>query len=132
MEAALITRLLANDGLSGLVGNRINWGERVQGEPLPAITMMIVSSGRRYNHGGVDGTSDPRVQFDIFGNTMNEARIIRDALKEAIEVRQTVQGISFSVSLLDAERGPLIEDVGGGKKVYRYSLDFFLWHSIAA
>lgn len=132
MEDALTTRLLASPALSALVGNRITWGERVKKEPLPAITMLVVSPGRNYVHGGADPTGNPRIQFDCYGSTSAQAKAVADALIATLEARATVGGIAFSAALLDAERGPLIEDVGGGLKVHRFSLDFFVWFSLAA
>jgi hypothetical protein len=132
MEEALVARLLAAPSLSALVGNRITWGERVKKEPLPAITMLGVSPGRNYVHSGADPTGNPRIQFDCYGSTTAQAKTVARALRGVLETRATQGGIAFSVALLDAERGPLIEDVGGGLKVHRYSLDFFVWFSPAA
>ncbi len=132
MEEALVARLLGTPALSALVGNRITWGERVKKEQLPAITMLGVSPGRSYVHGGADQTANPRIQFDCYGATANQAKAVARALRDTLETPATQSGIDFSVSLLDAMRGPLIEDTGGGLKVHRYSLDFFVWFSPAA
>lgn len=132
MEEQLVARLLGTPSLSALVGNRITWGERVKKEPLPAITMLGVSPGRNYVHGGADPTGNPRFQFDCYGASAMQAKAVARALRDTLEAPATVGGIAFSVALLDAERGPLIEDTGGGLKVHRYSLDFFVWFSPAA
>ncbi|MFA5989684.1 MAG: DUF3168 domain-containing protein [Sphingomonas sp.] len=132
MEEQLVARLLGTPTLSALVGNRITWGERVKKETLPAITMLGVSPGRNYVHGGADPTGNPRVQFDCYGTTAAQAKATARALRDTLETSATQGGIAFSVALLDAERGPLIEDTGGGLKVHRYSLDFFVWFSPAA
>lgn len=136
MEEQLVARLLATPSLSALVGNRINWGERVKKELLPAITMLCVSPGRNYVHGGADPCGNPRIQFDCYGATAAEAKSVARALRDTLETPATVAhslgDIAFSAALLDAERGPLVEDTGGGLKVHRYSLDFFVWFSPAA
>lgn len=132
MEEALVARLLGTPALSALVGNRITWGERVKKEPLPAITMLGVSPGRNYVHGGVDPCAAPRIQFDCYGSSAASAQTLARTLRDTLETPAIHGGIDFSVSLLDAMRGPLIEDVGGGLKVHRYSLDFFVWFSPAA
>ena len=132
MEDELTARLLATPALTALVGNRITWGERVKKEPVPAITMLGVSPGRTYVHSGPDPTANPRIQFDCYAPTSLQAKAIARALTETLETPATQGSIKFSVALLDAERGPLIEDVGGGLKVHRYSLDFFVWFSPAA
>lgn len=132
MEEALTARALADAGLQPLIADRFTWGERVQGEPLPAITAMNVSSGRFYLHSGADSIGNPRIQFDCYGKTSAEARAVATALRDMLETKAVVGGVSFSVSLLEAFRGPLIEDVGGGRKVHYYSLDFFVWFSPVA
>lgn len=132
MEEQLTARLLGTPALSALVGNRITWGERVKKEGLSAITVLTVSPGRNYVHAGADPTGNPRLQFDCYGSTAAAAKAVARALRDTLETPATQDGIAFSIALLDAERGPLIEDTGGGLKVYRYSLDFFVWFSPAA
>lgn len=132
MEEDLTARLLATPALSALVGNRITWGQRDQDKPLPALVLTNVSPGRTYLHGGADPTANPRIQFDCYGRTASEAKALSRALIGTLESPAVQGATAFSVALLDAERGPLIEDVGGGLKVHRYSLDFLIWFSPAA
>lgn len=132
MEQDLTARLLAAAPLTALVGNRITWGQRVQGEPLPALTLLNVSPGRTYLHGGADATANPRIQFDCYASTSAQAQQLARTLRGVLESPAVQGATAFSVALLDAERGPLIEDVGGGLKVHRYSLDFLVWFSPAA
>ena len=132
MEEALTARLIGAPSLAPLVGTRINWGERPKKDPLPAIAMLIVSPGRCYVHSGADPTGSPRVQFDCYGTTFAQAKAVARALRDILEEPAEQDGIAFSKSILDAERGPLAEDVGGGLKVYRVSMDFFVWFSPAA
>ena len=132
MEEELIARLLSKTELTDLVGQRITLGQRIQGEPLPAITILEISPGRMYLHSGAAGIGDPRIQFDVYGATSAEAKAVRDALRLILETKETQGSVDFSVSLLDAERGPIIEDNGGGSKTRRYSSDFIVWFSSAA
>lgn len=132
MEEALTARVLAMAPLIAIIDNRATWGQRVPGEPVPAVTMIQISPGRFYLHSGADGTGSPRVQFDCYGSNAAEALAVKKALIAGMEQRATHNGIAFSVALLDAERGPMFEDVGGGDKTVRYSLDFFVWFSPAA
>lgn len=136
MEEHLTARLLNTPALTAIVGTRINWGERPQKDQLPAVTMAMVSPGRRYLLSGADLTQSPRVQFDCYAATTAQARAIARILRDTLEIPAAVvwglERIAFSASLLDSERGPLIEDTGGGLKVHRYSLDFVIWFSPAA
>lgn len=132
MEEALTARLLAAAPLTAIVGTRINWGMRVQGEPLPALTLMNVSPGRGYTYKGAAGLSGPRVQFDGYAPDFLTAKAIGRALITTLEAPLTIGGIAFSPAFLDAERGPETEDLGGGQRVERISMDWFIWFSPAA
>ena len=132
MEEALTTRLLASAALTAIVGTRINWGRRVQGEGLPALTMLNVSPGRTYHYKGAAGLAGPRVQFDGYALDFLTAKAIGRALIATLEQPAVIGGIAFSPAFLDAERGPDTEDLGGGAQVQRISMDFFIWFSPAA
>lgn len=132
MDEALIARLLASAPLTTIVGTRINWGWRRQGEVLPALTLFTASPGRSYTYKGAAGLQGPRVQFDGYAADYLTAKGIARALITTLEVPATIGGISFSAAFLDSERGPTTEDLGGGQLVERVSLDFFIWFSPAA
>lgn len=132
MEEDFTARLLANPGIAALFGKRINWGERPAKDPLPGATLLLVSPGRRYVHGGADPTGSPRVQIDCYGASFAQARAGARAIRDALETPANQGRTAFSTALLEAERGPLVEDVGGGLKVHRVSMDFFVWFSPAA
>lgn len=131
MEAELTTRLLACPPLAAMIGTRFNWGARAQGENLPALTALLVSPGRGYLHSGADSIASPRVQFDCYAASSDGCRLLAEALRTEMERPVTQGSVAFSVAQIDAERGPLIEDVGGGRKVHRRILDFIVWHSPA-
>jgi len=132
MEEALIALLLASAPVAALAGSRGNWGERPQKEPLPGFTLLIVSPGRGYVHGSPDALGNPRVQVDCYGTTFAQAKALARAIRDTLEAGGTQGSIRFTPSLLEAERGPMIEDVGGGRKAHRVSMDFFVWFSPAA
>lgn len=132
MEEALTARLLASEPLTEIVATRINWGRRVQGEPLPGLTLMNVSPGRSYTYQGPAGLSGPRVQFDGYALDFLTAKAIGRALITTLETPLTIGGIAFGPAFLAAERGPETQDLGGGAQVFGISLDFFIWFSPAA
>lgn len=132
MHEQLTARLLGVEPLTALIGQRFNWGRRVKKEGLPALTAMQVSPGRFTLHSGADATGNPRIQFNSYGATAAEAKAVKDALLTAMETKATEGGIAFSFAILDGERGPMIEDTGGGKTVARYEQDFIVWFSPAA
>lgn len=132
MEEALVARLIAASAIQGIVGRRVNWGFRVQGEGLPALTLFNASPGRSYTYKGAAGLSGPRVQFDCWAPDFAAAKALARAVIAEVEAPATVAGVKFHGAFLDQERGPLIEDLGGGRKVHRISLDLFVWFSAAA
>lgn len=129
MEEALVARLLAASAISAIVGGRVNWGERPQKEGLPAITLSVISPGRNYTHGGADDLASPRVQIDCWARTYLSAKSLARAVRDTLEPPATQGAIKFSASFLDGERDLGPEDVGGGAKVFRISLDFIVWFS---
>ena len=129
MRADLITRLVAA-ALPG-VGANVTWGERVQGTPLPGLSLMLISPGRDYVHAGADATGHPRVQFSIYASDQTAAQAIATALISEMEAKRTVGTTAFSRAVMVAERGPMIEDVGAGGKATRIDLDFYVWFSPA-
>lgn len=127
MEEALIARLLATTGVTALVSTRIYWVERPQAKALPSITLQVISPGRSYTFGGADGTADPRVQVDCWGRSYSEAKAVSRAVIDALEPPASQDGIEFHKGFLDAASDEPVEDLPGGGKVYRVSMDFFLW-----
>ncbi|MDP2129997.1 MAG: hypothetical protein Q8J79_03905 [Erythrobacter sp.] len=132
MKEALTARLLASAPLAAIFGTRMNWGRRVQGEGLPALTMNGVSPGRSYHYRGAAGLAGPRVQFDLYALDFLTAEQGARALVTTLEQPAVIGAIAFGPAFLDAERGPDTEDLGGGAQVQRISMDFFIWFSPAA
>jgi len=126
MEADLITRLLADSGLSALVGNRVNPVSRVQGEGLPALTLMTVSPGRAYTFAGADRARGTLMQFDAWAIRVAQAKAVIAALTGILETPATVGGTVFDMSFLQSERDGH-EDVPGIGTVFRISADFLIW-----
>lgn len=131
MEEALRTRLQANAALAALVATRVDWIERPQGAALPSVTLQLVSTGREYTYAGASGTSNPRVQADCWGRTYGEAKAVARALIAAAEERGVHGGIRFGSSFIDGERDMPPEELPGGVKVYRVSIDIIVWNSPA-
>ncbi|KUO53197.1 MAG: hypothetical protein APF82_01000 [Sphingomonadales bacterium BRH_c42] len=132
MEEALVARMLAAAAISAIAGPRVNWGFRVQGEGGPGVTLFDASPGRTYTYKGASGLAGPRVQVDCWAADFATAKALARAVIATLEPPATVAGITFQGAFLANERGPSTEDLGGGRKVHRVSLDFFVWFSPAA
>ncbi|AHE52636.1 tail completion protein gp17 [Sphingomonas sanxanigenens] len=132
MEEALRDRLLANPGLSALVGDRIWWVERPQSSALPALTLQLISPGRTYTHDGPAGFYGPRVQCDSWGGSYGSARLVSRALLAAIEPATTVGGVEFKAAFLDSERDMPVSEMPDRTTIFRVSQDFFVWWKLPA
>ncbi|SCW77598.1 Protein of unknown function [Sphingobium faniae] len=126
MEADLIARLLDDGGLSVLIGNRVNPVSRVQGEDLPALTLMTVSPGRAYTFAGPVRAHGTLMQFDAWAIEVAQAKAVIATLTDILEAPATVGGTVFGMSFLQSERDGH-EDVPGIGTVFRISADFLIW-----
>lgn len=84
MQQVLANLLLAHAPLQALVGNRIQWDEMGQGQPLPFVVMYVVSGVTDYTYAGPSGYVETRVQFDCRGTTAAEARAVANALSDRL------------------------------------------------
>lgn len=115
----------------------VSWVERPQGTGFPAITLTLVSPGRRYDHDGFDGLSTPRIQADIWAETYAETVLIGDAYIAVIEWEATVDAIKFGPGFLDSDMDmPPVPASGRGTTssgrdtIFRRSIDIILsWES---
>jgi hypothetical protein len=134
MEEALLARLRSVGAITSQLATvngraAINWIERP--EELPAITLQDITAGRIYAHDGATGLANPMVQIDCYARTYGAAKLIARAVRDEMEAAATVAGIEFDESFLVASRGMTPDDLGGGIKVFRQSLDFSVWFSPA-
>jgi hypothetical protein len=94
MEEALTAALLANPGLLALLSNadgsvRIYWGQRPQGDRLPAIRLNRVTPGLDYVMDGVVSLTQATIQADCFGATYDDAHAVREAVRAAVHALTT-------------------------------------------
>lgn len=130
MEEALVSYLLAQAGLTAVTGTRINWDERPQLEALPSITLTVASRPIDYHHGGRSDLQRVRVQADIWAGTKAQALAISRALTTAVEAMNTTPGGGvLERGFIDNSFDTAPEDLGGGGKVFRRIVDFFVWHT---
>jgi len=121
MEEALRARLLAIGGLTAIVGNRIDWDERPQGDPLPGMVLYLISDIPEMKLTGPTGWRDARVQCDGWSYDVLEARNIGEALiGGVIGLRETLAGIKFRIFVIDVSRKT---DLLGGQPVHASQVD---------
>lgn len=131
MEEDLVARLVADAGVSALVGEAVSWFERNRDDALPALVLTKVSPGRDYTHGGADGLDGPRVQFDCLGRTGTEAVALKRAVVACMEQAATVGDTLFHIAFLEGENWIAQGEQDGGEALFQLSLDFIFYHEEA-
>lgn len=132
MEEALIAFLLADAGLAGLVGTRIDWLRRPQGAALPSITLQNASTAREYVMTGREGLVGYLVQIDVWGSTYKSMKQVHRAVIAALGDLNTAP---FQGAFLETERETAEEqdgpDATASTTFYRASIDVRIWHAAA-
>ena len=129
MEEALTSYLLGTSALTARVGQRINWDERPQLEALPAITLSISSAPVAYHHGGRRDLQRVRVQADVWGSAPGEVLAAKRALITAVEAINTAAPVGvMHGAFIENDFTAGREDMGGGGRVFRRIVEFFVWH----
>jgi len=127
MEEALVARLRAATAIAAIIGTRASWFERPRRGGLPCLVLTLVSLGREWTHGGPDGLDRPRVQFDCWAESDTAAMNLSRAVLAEMEQARTVSDWTFHEAALEAQRTDM-DDLDGGIKLFRVSLDLSFFH----
>jgi len=131
MEAALTAYLLAQNNLMTLIGNRLTWGRREQGKPLPAIVLHRIDGVPDYHATAASGLVESRIQADCWSSSLSEAQAVSRALEAVVSGKRFVQGtVRFDAILIADQRQDTFDETGGA--LYRVSLDLSVHHARAA
>ena len=84
MKIELRALMLADPKLSALVAGRVDWGERPQGDAMPAVVLTQISGGDVYHHKGRSNWRDARVQVDSFGADYASANATAEAVADLL------------------------------------------------
>jgi hypothetical protein len=109
MEEAFRTHLLATAGLIAIVGDRINWGLRPQGSPIPDVSLHLISDLPDLTLSGATHWNKARVQADSRAVTYKTARDIGRFFALPVAkgglhgFRGTMSGIRFRLFVLDSD-----------------------------
>lgn len=121
MEEMLRALLLADGTISSMVEGRVDWGEGMQGAPLPSIVMQVVSSENQHSMQGPDRLFQSRVQIDAYARTYGSAKLLQRALLAALDGYHggAMQGIFHAGSREGRDAG-----TNEAERPYRVSMDF--------
>lgn len=122
MEEALRTFLQDAYEVSGIVGDRVDWGAREQGSALSAIELHIINKRRTGHMQGRDPAVRALVQIDCIAPDFAGAERLARAVIAALD---TLNGLPFIAPPAETDqRGPTFEPGSdGAEDQYRASLD---------
>jgi hypothetical protein len=137
MDEALRDLLLETAAIAGVVGRRVDWGVRPQGDALPAITLERISGLPHMNQAAPSGWETDRIQIECWGRTYKVA-------KDLSLVIASPGGPSEPVGLLVGYRGEHLgvrlrtfivgrrsdSDSDSKGPVHRTSVDVMVWHTL--
>lgn len=121
MEEEFRAALLASAAVTAYVGNRIDWGARVQGKALPAVVLYVIDDSEASTYTHPSGLSQGRVQVDCYAETYKDAKLLSRAVREVLDgyVGGGFLGI-FHAGTRDGREGGSNE----ATRPFRVSLDF--------
>jgi len=90
MKATFLAYLLTGPGLVALVGQNIAWSWRLQGAPLPAVTLIRTDGREDMALDGFTGFVDGYVQADCWGSTQLMADQVAGQIKALTRVTSPV------------------------------------------
>lgn len=131
MEEAIITRLRSDAGMIAATATfdsrpAVDWIERPSDASLPGVTLQAFST-RSYVHAGPTDLQPTTIQFDCWGGTYGETKVMERAIIAIMETSETVASVFFDKAFLDTSVDIEPEDIGSGIKVFRTRMDWSLW-----
>jgi len=127
MEEELRARLLGVPAVSGIVGDRVNFGVHPQGAPLPGVVMNTVSDAQGAFLAAPDGLSEARVQVDCYAESYGGAKVLARAVRAALAGYEggAIQGV-IELSLRDGFAG----DTADGQRPWRVTCEYRVIYTI--
>ncbi len=122
-------------GLVDLIGARVYALRIPQGATIPCLTYQRISTPRILTHdtsGATGDLSNPRFQFDAWGNTALQVKAITDQVRAALNGKTGAIGTApnqytIRAALVENEVAEYIPDA----RLHRSRSDYFIWHQEA-
>ena len=84
VEYAIRVKLLGIPSVANLIPGGIQDQQVTEGKPQPYVVTRISEGSEAEFMGGSSGVAIDRIQFDCWGNTPDDAKAIRDAIRNAV------------------------------------------------
>jgi len=130
IEQGLMTFLLAQSGITDLVGQRIHFVQAPQDVESPYLVISKISGVREHSHDGSSGLAHPRFQLSAFADTYGAAKAIIAAVQAVLQGYSGTMGGAGGVAV----NGAFYEDEndldpGDGTGLFGVAADYIIWHS---
>jgi len=131
IEQALMTYLLAQTGITDLVGDRIHFVIAPQDVAKPYLVVTKVDSPEVSSHDGPSGLSHPRFQFSSFATTYSSAKTISAALKTALDGYSGTMGGAGGLTVKIPKREDENDFYETDSGLHHVASDYIIWHTEA-
>lgn len=120
-----MTYLLAQSGITDLVGQRIFFVKAAQDVEKPYLVLTKVTGPRESSHDGASGLAHPRFQVSVFAETYAGAKVIALAVQAALEGYQGLMDEVYVDGVFYDDENDFYED---DTKLYHVASDYIIWH----
>ena len=128
IEQAILKELLADSGITSLIGERLYYVKAPQDVVKPYVAFFKASAPREYSHDGASKLAHPRFQFSCFATTYYEAKQITEAIRAAIEAFSGTMGGAGGVEVGHCfliNESDIYEE---NTKLFHVAVDYLIWH----
>jgi len=125
MEKGLFEYLRDNVTIKAIISQRVTQDLLPQKPTYPALTFYRISTERNRAMGG-SSVQKPRFQIDCWDTSRNGAMALADAVRGQLDWESGALGTS---TILHAECIDERNDYDADAKVFRTSLDFYIWQA---
>ena len=119
IEISLYEALVAHGALTAIVADSIYPDHARQGATLPSVVYCRVSGVRVSSLSGYSGLENPRFQFDVYSESVDDLADIHDAIIGALAAATTFKAVPADSPWDDWD-----DDVG----IYRRTFDVSIWN----
>lgn len=127
MEAALSSRLIADQGVGAIVSDSVFWNERPEGSDYPAVVLLLIRQERPRTNDGFDRYRRSFVQFSCFAEDQSVAVALREAVVAAMAERCQHGGVEFLEALEVEVRGRVANT--NSTAIHQEVVDVVIFHT---
>ena len=130
MEESLTQWLLAEPTITGIVGNSLAWNFRPEDDGYPALSISFVAGLKDYTHDGSSDLQYDRIQFDCFGESYAEAKLLSRAVIAKMEQSSNgpISGVLFEGSFVNSSIDSRADPLPSGKVIFGVIVDMKVAH----